>query len=64
MLLTNYNKEPMEDKGLGDTIARVTHATGIDRLAEKIAAARGKSDCGCKRRQEYINRLISYKKDK
>ena len=54
----------MEDKGLGDTIARVTHATGIDRLAQKIAEARGKSDCGCKKRQEYINRLISYKKDK
>ena len=52
----------MEDKGLGDTIARVTHATGLDRLAQKIAEARGKSDCGCKRRQEYINQLIPYKK--
>jgi len=52
----------MEDKGLGDTIARVTHATGIDRLAQKIAQARGKSDCGCKKRQEYINQLIPYKK--
>ena len=52
----------MEDKGLGDTIARATHATGLDRFAEKIAKARGKSDCGCKRRQEYINQLIPYKK--
>lgn len=52
----------MEDRGLGDTIARATHATGLDRLAEKIATVRGRSDCGCKKRQEYINQLIPYKK--
>ena len=52
----------MEDKGLGDTIARVTHATGLDRLAQKIAEARGKSDCGCKKRQEYINQLFHIKR--
>jgi len=52
----------MGDKGLGDTIARATHATGLDRFAEKIAKARGKSDCGCKKRQDYINQLIPYKK--
>jgi hypothetical protein len=53
----------MEDKGLGDSIARVTHATGLDRLAEKMAAARGKQDCGCKKRQERLNQLFPYKKD-
>ena len=53
----------MEDKGLGDTIARVTHATGLDKLAEKIAKARGKEDCGCKKRQERFNQLFPYKKD-
>jgi hypothetical protein len=53
----------MEDKGLGDSIARVTHATGLDRLAEKMAAARGKQDCGCKKRQERLNQLFPYIKD-
>ena len=53
----------MEDKGLGDSIARVTHATGLDRLTEKMAAARGKQDCGCKKRQERLNQLFPYKKD-
>ena len=46
-------------KGLGDTVAKVTHALGIDVLAEKVAKAAGKEDCGCKRRQEKLNQLIN-----
>ena len=53
----------MEQKGLGDSIAAVTHATGLDRLAEKMAKARGKKDCGCKKRQERFNQLFPYKRD-
>lgn len=53
----------MKDKGLGDSIARVTHATGMDRLAEKMAKYAGKRDCGCKKRQERLNQLFPYKKD-
>jgi hypothetical protein len=52
----------MEQKGLGDSIAAVTHATGLDRLAEKMAKARGKKDCGCKQRQERLNQIFPYKK--
>lgn len=48
-------------KGLGDTIAKVTHALGIDVVAEKMAKAAGKEDCGCKRRQEKLNELVPYK---
>lgn len=54
------NKE--ESKGLGDTIAKITHATGLDIVAEKVAKALGKEDCGCSRRQEVLNELIPYKK--
>ena len=30
-----------ESKGLGDTIAKITHATGLDVVAEKVAHAMG-----------------------
>lgn len=50
-----------ESKGLGDTIAKITHATGLDVVAEKVAHALGKEDCGCKRRQEKLNELFPYK---
>ena len=50
-----------ESKGLGDTVAKITHATGLDVVAEKVANALGKEDCGCKRRQEKLNELFPYK---
>ena len=50
-----------ESKGLGDTIAKITHATGLDVVAEKVAKAMGKEDCGCKRRQEKLNEMFPYK---
>ena len=50
-----------ESKGLGDTIAKITHATGLDIVAEKVAKAMGKEDCGCNRRREKLNELFPYK---
>jgi len=49
-----------ESKGLGDTIAKITSATKLDKLAEAIAQAAGKDDCGCKARQERLNNLFPY----
>jgi hypothetical protein len=49
-----------KSKGLGDSIAKLTHALGIDILAEKIAHALGKEDCGCERRREQLNSLVPY----
>jgi hypothetical protein len=46
-------------KGLGDTVAKITHATGLDKLAEVYTRITGK-DCGCKGRQEFLNKLIPY----
>jgi len=37
----------LKNKGLGDTIASITKATGIDKLVGE--------DCGCKQRQEMLN---------
>ena len=50
-----------ESKGLGDTIAKITHATGLDVVADKVAKAMGQEDCGCKRRKEKLNELFPYK---
>lgn len=49
-------------EGLGDTIAKITHFLGIDKLADKIAKLFGKEDCGCNRRREKLNKIVSYKK--
>jgi len=43
-----------KSKGLGDTIAKVTKATGLDKLAT--------DDCGCKKRQKKLNKIFPYKK--
>lgn len=51
-----------ESKGLGDTIAKFTNATGIDKLAETLAAAAGKEDCGCNKRRKTLNEIFPYTK--
>lgn len=54
--------ENQESKGLGDTIAKVTHAVGLDKVAESVAKAVGKEDCGCSKRREMLNELFPYHK--
>ena len=55
--LRNY-RQP--SRGLGDTIAKFTHATGIHSLAQIGAKAMGKKDCGCKKRQQALNKAFPY----
>ena len=43
-------------EGLGDTIAKITKATGIDKAVKFIAG----EDCGCDRRKEVLNKLFPY----
>lgn len=59
---TQTAEQVQESKGLGDTIAKVTNALGIDKLAEEVAQAMGKEDCGCNKRREKLNDLFPYKK--
>lgn len=47
-------------QGLGDTIAKVTHYTGISKLTDVITDALGIEDCGCNRRREELNADYSY----
>ena len=47
----------MKSRGLGDTIEKLTTATGIKRLVDKIPG-----ECGCKKRKELLNKAFPYKK--
>ena len=51
----------MENKGLGDTIAKFTETTGIAKIVEAVTETLGIEDCGCGRRQENLNRIFPYK---
>lgn len=49
-----------KDKGLGDTVERVTKATGIDKVVKWVAG----EDCGCQERKEKLNRIFRYAQPK
>ena len=51
-----------KSKGLGDTIQKITKATGINSLAQMGAKAVGKKDCGCNKRKDALNKAFPYKK--
>lgn len=57
-------KTNQPDQGLGDTVARFTRATRLDKLAQKIANAVGAKDCGCAERKKLLNDLFPYKNGK
>ena len=48
-----------KSRGLGDSIEKITKATGIKKVVDKVAKAAGK-DCGCGKRQDTLNRLFPY----
>lgn len=45
-----------KDRGLGDTIERITEATGIKKIVEAVV-----KDCGCAKRKEMLNQKFPYK---
>jgi len=48
----------MTAKGFGDTVAKITKATGIKKVVEKLTDG----DCGCDKRRDTLNRVFPYKK--
>lgn len=48
-----------ESKGLGDTIHKITTATGIKTVVDKISEKTGKP-CGCNQRREALNKMFPY----
>ena len=47
-------------EGLGDTVAKVTKATGVDKVVDKVAKALGMEDCGCDERKKKLNKFVRY----
>ena len=48
-------------RGLGDTIEKITRATGIKKVVDKVSRSTNK-DCGCNKRKEALNKAFPYKK--
>ena len=53
-------RTPIKSRGLGDSIEKVTKATGIKNV-DTVAKATGK-DCGCGQRRDTLNRLFPYQR--
>ena len=53
---TRKRSTSAKSKGLGDTIAKVTEATGIDKVVKAVAG----DDCGCDKRRERLNKMFPY----
>lgn len=51
-----------KSKGFGDTIAKITNATGLDKVADAVVKAAGAEDCGCNRRRKTLNEIFPYAK--
>lgn len=49
----NKKKVP---KGVGDSIAKFLEITGVQKVVKSTV-----KDCGCKKRQERLNKLFPYK---
>ena len=50
-------EQESKSKGLGDTVAKITKATGIDKVVKAVAG----EDCGCEERKDFLNNLVRYK---
>ena len=52
------NKSKKKSKGLGDTIEKITEATGIKAVVKAVAG----DDCGCEERKAWLNKRFPYAK--
>ena len=50
-----------KSSGLGDTIERITKATGIKAVVDKVSEITGK-DCNCNERRDKLNKMFPYAK--
>lgn len=51
----------MESQGLGDTIHKITTATGVKQVVKAVSKVT-KKPCGCTKRREMLNKKFPYKK--
>lgn len=47
-----------KSRGLGDTVEKITKATGIKKIVEIFVDGK---DCGCEKRKEKLNELFPYR---
>ena len=58
--IVNYKSNYMEkSKGLGDTIQKITKATGIKKVVDTVSKIT-KKPCNCGERKDTLNRLFPY----
>ena len=58
--IVNYKSNYMEkSKGLGDTIQKITKATGIKKVVDAVSKIT-KKPCNCGKRKDNLNRLFPY----
>jgi|TARA_B100001094_G_scaffold74985_1_gene71375 hypothetical protein len=66
--MNDYNKfkanfeyqQKVAAKGFGDTVEKITKATGIKKVVDTVAEALD-ADCGCDKRKKKLNELFPYK---
>ena len=51
-------KSKKKSKGIGDSIEKITKATGVKAIVEAVAG----KDCGCNKRKEWLNKKFPYAK--
>jgi hypothetical protein len=56
-------EQKSKSKCLGDSIEKITTATGIKKVVETVSKITGK-DCGCKQRRDALNRAFPYQEKK
>ena len=60
--IANYKFNYMEkSKGLGDSIEKITKATGIKKVVDTVSKVT-KKPCNCGKRKDTLNRLFPYNK--
>ena len=53
--------EKKKSKGLGDTIEKITKATGIKKVVDAVSKVT-KKPCNCGKRKDNLNKLFPYNK--
>ena len=56
---TSATETSTKSKGLGDTIEKITTATGIKAVVKAVVG----EDCGCDERKEKLNKMFPYKRE-
>ena len=59
--LLKFNFMAKKSKGLGDSIEKITKATGIKKVVDTVSKIT-KKPCNCGQRKDTLNRLFPYNK--